>query len=103
MPLIEITEEQFEFLAQIQNLLNTQDNRMTSNPVFGVVSYPNKRTGRGEFVTACLTESGCNHFLHLDGHNHRRASIYVYSGYRNTEWEKVREFFKTAKLHPQSK
>lgn len=44
-----------------------------------------------KFVTACFTEAGCEDFIRLDGHNHGPLRIYVASGYRNHEWEAVRD------------
>jgi len=42
MPLIEVTEKQYEFLKNLQNEINTQDNRTTAKPYFFQV----KRTDR---------------------------------------------------------
>ena len=47
-----------------------------------------------EFVTACFTEEGCKEYLRCNGHNHGETRIYVASGYRNDEWEAVREHLK---------
>lgn len=50
------------------------------------------RTGyvdRWEFVTACFTEQGCKDYLEIDGHNLNEPRIYVYSGWRNYEWQNV--------------
>lgn len=38
MPKIELTEEQYELLKDLQNELNTQDNRCTANPLYGVMT-----------------------------------------------------------------
>lgn len=46
---------------------------------------------RWEFVTACFTEQGCKDFLAVNKHNLTEPRIYVYSGYRNREWEEVRD------------
>jgi hypothetical protein len=43
-----------------------------------------------QFVTACLTEQGCKDYLALNGHNLREPRIYVESGCRNVEWQKLR-------------
>ncbi len=46
-----------------------------------------------EFVTACFTWRGCEDYILANGHNLRSPRIYVESGYRNREWEELREFF----------
>lgn len=46
-----------------------------------------------EFVTCCLTEQGCKDYIKVNGHNLKEPRIYAYSGYRNAEWEKLREYF----------
>ena len=46
---------------------------------------------RWEFVTACFTEAGCQEFIRANGHNLREPRIYAYSGWRNQEWQDVRE------------
>lgn len=46
---------------------------------------------RWEFVTCCFTEQGCKDFLKVNGHNVGESRIYVYSGWRNYEWQDVRE------------
>lgn len=37
MPTIEVTDEQYEFLKQAQNLLKTQDNRCTRDPLYCIM------------------------------------------------------------------
>lgn len=52
------------------------------------------RTGwrvRWENVQPFLTEDGAKEYLRLNGHNLGKTRIYVESGYRNGEWEFVRE------------
>lgn len=46
-----------------------------------------------EFVTACLTEQGCKDYIRCNGHNLNQPRIYVYGGFRNREWERIREHF----------
>jgi hypothetical protein len=46
-----------------------------------------------EFVTACFTRHGCEEYLKVNGHNLKEPRIYVASGYRNAEWEAIRNFF----------
>lgn len=43
-----------------------------------------------EFVTACLTEKGCEVYLRVNAHNLSSPRIYVYSGWRNHEWQTLR-------------
>lgn len=49
---------------------------------------------RWEFVTACFTRKGCEDYLAANGHNltgPMPPRIYVESGYRNSEWQALRE------------
>lgn len=46
-----------------------------------------------EFVTACFTEQGCKDYLAANGHNLKDPRIYADSGFRNAEWQAVREYF----------
>lgn len=135
-------------VLNVAELLHTQDNRITANPIFAVevkkriygidpewggpvvwlhdgeeVTDPDeiKRLENGwengdddpdnytrtsyhehwEFVTACLTEEGCKAFLRRDGHNHRgEKRIYAHGGYRNHEWEAVRNFLMSLRPVP---
>lgn len=48
---------------------------------------------RWQFVTACLTERGCEDYIALNGHNLTDPRIFVHSGHRNHEWQAVREHF----------
>lgn len=45
-----------------------------------------------EFVTACFTRKGCEDYIRQNGHNLTEPRIYVYSAYRNYEWQAVRDF-----------
>jgi hypothetical protein len=47
-----------------------------------------------EFCTACFTEQGCKDYLAANGHNLNEPRIYVHSGYRNSEWELIRDVIK---------
>jgi hypothetical protein len=105
-----------EQLAVLVGNLETQDNRITANPIFCVMQkrriYGLKRSycddveictdddGKkrkfryveiDEFVTACLTEQGCNDYLDRNGHNLKQPFIFVFGGWRNKEWEFLRE------------
>lgn len=124
-------------LLAIAENLRTQDNRITSNPVFVVQKktreYSNdfedgvawmdgdweeadaetaapleaeyEATGhvpadwtrigcqdRWEFVQPFFTEDGAKEYLRINGHNVRgETRIFVESGWRNAEWEAIRE------------
>lgn len=44
-----------------------------------------------EFVTACMTEAGCQAYIDRNGHNHSgELRIYAHGSYRNEEWRAVR-------------
>lgn len=43
------------------------------------------------FVQPFFTEHGAQEYIRMNGHNLREPRIYVESGYRNHEWEMVRE------------
>jgi len=45
-----------------------------------------------EFVTACFTRKGCEDYIATNGHNLREPRIYVESGHRNREWERLRDW-----------
>jgi hypothetical protein len=45
---------------------------------------------RWAFVTACFTRAGCEAYLEVNGHNLKHPRIYVETGFRNKEWETVR-------------
>ena len=44
-----------------------------------------------EFVTACLTEKGCEDYIARNGHNLSEPRIYAYGSYRNDEWRLIRK------------
>lgn len=44
---------------------------------------------RDEFVTSCFTRKGCEDYIAANGHNLTDPHIFVYSGYRNKEWERI--------------
>jgi hypothetical protein len=52
MPLIEVTEKQYEFLKNLQNEINTQDNRATAKPYFFQV----KKTDRVYGESLCQSD-----------------------------------------------
>lgn len=129
-------------LLAIANNIATQDNRITSHPVFAVqqireyVGHPDYNSDRivwtrdhygehieidselrikrleelhkwgrevegytrhsmirvWEFVTCCFTEAGAKEFIRINGHNLKEPRIYVYSGWRNEEWQMIRDW-----------
>lgn len=48
-----------------------------------------------DFVTCCFTEQGCKDYLACNGHNLRLPFIYVKSGFRNSEYQTVRNWLMT--------
>ncbi len=44
-----------------------------------------------EFVTACFTRAGAENYIAANGHNLIEPRIYVETGFRNREWETVRD------------
>lgn len=53
-----------------------------------------------EFVTACLTRKGCEDYIKINGHNLNEPRIYVEGGFRNKEWEFIRNYFMTLNPTP---
>lgn len=45
-----------------------------------------------DFVTCCFTEQGCKDYLAINGHNLRKPFIYVKSGFRNNEYQMIRNW-----------
>ncbi len=44
-------------------------------------------------VQPFFTEVAAKNYLQINGHNLHEARIYVESGYRNYEWQAIREYF----------
>lgn len=53
-----------------------------------------------EFVTACFTEQGCKDYIASNGHNLKEPRIYAESGFRNREWQVLREFLAALEKTP---
>ena len=68
--------------------LDKLEERGLENPEWRKVFYIYK----WNFVTACLTENGCKAFIQQDAHNHGELRIYAASGYKNEEWQSIRNF-----------
>lgn len=48
-----------------------------------------------EMATVCFTRKGAEDYIKVNGHNLKDPQIYVESGYRNQEWEIIREYLKS--------
>lgn len=129
-------------IKKISGLINTQDNRITSHPMFlvqqkvrttgfdpdyadnsqlcwiGDDGEVDEETSKGlfedyengkyvdsfytltgfvdswEFVTCCFTNSGAEEYIRVNGHNLNEPRVYVASGFRNFEFQAVRDFLK---------
>ena len=90
-------------LAVIGELIRTQDNRITSQPLFLVQEkreiYRNTESGPEpmvlwEFSDACFTEAAADALIRRHAHNLHSPRVYVASGFRNTEWQMEREFMR---------
>ena len=64
-----------------------EDDIEYQNRVYSKAYY----TEKWEFVTACFTEKGAQDFINAQAHNLNETRIYVYSGYRNAEWQFIRK------------
>lgn len=80
-------------IKQIAERLHTQDNRITSHPIFMV----QMRTKRDHWmnVTPFFTSDAAEAFMALQGHNYFELRVYVASGYDNPEWRIVRDWLMT--------
>jgi coenzyme F420-reducing hydrogenase alpha subunit len=81
-----------EKMKIIGELLRTQDNRCTEDPMFCVQV---KRRTHWETVAVCFTEKGCKDHLDLNMHNYshyRDVRIYADSFYRNPEMVAIRQY-----------
>jgi len=86
-------------LAEIGARIRTQDNRITSHPLF-LVQERRQILPEGsdepielwEFSDACFTEAGAEAIIARHRHNLHGPRVYVSSGFRNEEWRIVREF-----------
>lgn len=67
--------------------IHTQDNRITSHPIFFVQT---KVSGRWENKQPFFTYSAARRYIENESHNLSEPQIYVASGYANEEWQAVR-------------
>lgn len=74
-------------LAEIQHELKTQDNHITSHPIFVVQQ---KIGNRYVWVHTFLTEKGAKDYIRNNNHNLNLPIVYVASGYGNPEWQLMR-------------
>jgi len=103
--------DEAKHVEQISELVRTQDNRATSDPIF-IVQQKRRIWGMDghysddyewidgdrvyyvdmwEFVTACFTEQGCKDYIAANGHNLNEPRIYAASAYRNREMIAIRK------------
>lgn len=94
------------FLETLRHDLKTQDNAITSEPIF--VVYQKRRVYVGacstevrDFATACFTRKAAEAYLEVNGHNLVKPYIYVESGFRNAEWIELRKRLMSASTSPQ--
>jgi len=78
-----------EGLRPIAECVRGQDNRATSHPVY-VVETKTGRMGGYEFVTAFFSEAAADAYVASNAHNLKKPRVFVYSAYRNREWQAVR-------------
>ena len=71
-------------LKSIGKELLTQDNRMTSHPVFRVLS-------KDKVVEVFFTNTSAEAYIEQNRHNLENPYIYIASGWRNREWIMMRE------------
>lgn len=90
---ITITDELFAKLSLMAKEVVTQDNRMTSHPVFKVEDYDSKSV-RAIATPPFFTNMAAEQFIADNYHDIARPFIHVGSGHRNDEWQAVRELLK---------
>ena len=82
---------------EIAELIRTQNNRITSHPIFCVQERYWTYDGEGEradiwrIVDVCFTQKGAEAVIAKYGYEMVNPRIYVASGYRNPEWQAMRE------------
>lgn len=79
-----------ERIREIAHQLRTQDNRITTHPIFMVQERIGKRW---QNVMPCFTEVGARDYIRASGYEHiGDLRIFVASAYRNAEWRAIREW-----------
>jgi hypothetical protein len=75
----------------IAERLRTQDNRITSHPIFMVQERPDSQSNWTN-LQPCFTNAAAEAFIERQSHNYRHLRVYVASGYDNPEWRIVRDW-----------
>ena len=77
-------------MINIKHELETQDNRMTEEPMFVVFSMGG---GIRVFIEAFFTQKGADLFIKMNSHDLCDPFVFVKSGYNNPEWIEARKKF----------
>lgn len=102
----ELSEEEYNELTDKWELATSfsskNSNEIPEDPILGGDFDPDnweKREYilRPVFQTACFTEKAAQDYIDCNGHNiigreYRKPRIYVHSGWRNKEWQQIREY-----------
>jgi hypothetical protein len=84
-------------LSEIGERIRTQDNRITSHPIFFVESWERKRWVA---IQPFFTETAAQAFIAANRHNYDELRVFVASGHRNEEWCAVRDALKYGAVSP---
>jgi hypothetical protein len=88
-------EDAIEILRQSSETINTQDNRITAEPIFMVQEKHWRNSTVYVNIQPFFTEKAAQEYINANRHNLVEPRIYVESGYRNYEWQAVRTLLKT--------
>lgn len=78
-------------IARMATIMHTQDNRATSFPMY-VVRDRYDQDSQYEWETVCFTQEAAAKYIEQHRHNLCDPHVYVASGYRNAEWQRMRAF-----------
>lgn len=101
----ELSKSQYDELSkrwELATSFNTKkDNEIPEDPILGGDFDPDNYERREYilrpvFQTACFTEKAAQDYIDCNGHNifgreYKEPRIYVASGWRNKEWQQIRE------------
>ena len=90
MPTIEVTDEQYKFLSMLSAKMKTQDNRMTSFPVYCI--YDKLEDETIKFITFFFTEDAMNEHLESYHEDFNNPFTHVRSMAYNSEVNEVLKF-----------
>ena len=90
--------EAIEILKRSADTINTQDNRITAEPIFMVQEKHFNAGRRYVNIQPFFTEEAAKFFVKTNRHNLRNPRIYVESGYLNYEWQAVRVILKNIEV-----